>query len=268
MRFSTGSCSLSNSTSASCFGELMLNSPPASSKISFVRRASSCSILLRLRRERRAVEPHARLFDGDEHRDERLLERVVDAGQVLLLEPALQDGRELARQVGPLARVIERGFDRHVGQRHRLRAASADVLFRQRLVAGVLERQILEPVGGGASRRSGSSRSSCRCRAPAARRRGAPARSRRTSGRGRSWRSPRLRAPAAARPALADRHRRRVAERPVAGRHVVGVAGRGRKRQADDGRRSWRRGGRAARAAQTGRWPSGATPAQPDPPPC
>ena len=34
VRFSTGSCSLSNSTSASCFGELMLNSPPASSKIS------------------------------------------------------------------------------------------------------------------------------------------------------------------------------------------------------------------------------------------
>ena len=33
VRFSTGSCSLSNRISASCFGELMLNSPPATSKI-------------------------------------------------------------------------------------------------------------------------------------------------------------------------------------------------------------------------------------------
>ena len=31
VRLSTGRLSLSNSTSASCFGELMLNSPPASS---------------------------------------------------------------------------------------------------------------------------------------------------------------------------------------------------------------------------------------------
>ena len=43
VRFSTGSCSLSNKTSDSCFGELMLNSPPAISKIVADRCASSRS---------------------------------------------------------------------------------------------------------------------------------------------------------------------------------------------------------------------------------
>jgi hypothetical protein len=45
VRFSTGSCILSNRISDSCFGELILNSLPANSKIFAVRSASSCSIL-------------------------------------------------------------------------------------------------------------------------------------------------------------------------------------------------------------------------------
>ena len=56
VRFSTGSCSLSNRISASCFGELMLNSPPASSKICAVRCASSCSTCCDCAGERRAVD--------------------------------------------------------------------------------------------------------------------------------------------------------------------------------------------------------------------
>ena len=63
--FSTGSCSFSNRTSASCFGELMLNSPPASAKIC-ARSASriSRSTQRRLRGQRAHVHAHARPLDA------------------------------------------------------------------------------------------------------------------------------------------------------------------------------------------------------------
>ena len=45
-----------------------------------------------------------------------------------LVEQVPKQRRELTGEVRALAGVVDRGFDRHVGERHRLRAAAADVL--------------------------------------------------------------------------------------------------------------------------------------------
>ena len=51
---------------------------------------------------------------------------------------------EQVRDVGALAGELDRGLGREVGERHGLHTASADILFRQRLVARVLEREVFE----------------------------------------------------------------------------------------------------------------------------
>ena len=99
---------------------------------------------LGLRPERRRVDPHAGALDRHEHGDERLLELVVHPLQLVFLQKILQRRRELQREVGTLAGVVERAFDRDVGERDGLGAAPADVFFAERLVADVLDRQILE----------------------------------------------------------------------------------------------------------------------------
>ena len=145
VRFRTGSCSLSNRISASCLGELMLNSPPASSKISAVRRASSCSMRCdcaasagpSMRTPARST-PTSTGISGSSS-------VVVHLVELLLFEQVAKQRRQLAGEVGALARVVDGRLDRHVRQRHRLGAAAAHVLLGQRLVAGVLERQIFQP---------------------------------------------------------------------------------------------------------------------------
>ena len=60
------------------------------------------------------------------------------------LQLVRQRRRQLQREVGAFAGVVERAVDGDVGERHRLGAAAADVLFAERLVAEVLDGQILE----------------------------------------------------------------------------------------------------------------------------
>ena len=67
---------------------------------------------LRLRGERRAVDAHAGALDVDEHRHERQLERAVDLVEPFPLERRRERVGELQREVGALARVVERRLDR------------------------------------------------------------------------------------------------------------------------------------------------------------
>ena len=99
-----------------------------------------------MRGEDGRIDAHARALDLDEHRDERLLQLVVDALQIILLQKLDQRPGKLQREIGALAGVIERALDRDVCKRDGLRAPSADLLFAERLVADVLDRQILERV--------------------------------------------------------------------------------------------------------------------------
>ena len=48
--------------------------------------------------------------------NQRQLERAVHLGQLLLVEQAAENRRELAREIGALAREIEGGLDRDVAQ--------------------------------------------------------------------------------------------------------------------------------------------------------
>ena len=136
--------SRSNRISDSFFGELMLNSSPDELVDASGEPRQLLIDALRLRTERRRVDPHAGALDLDEHRDERLLELVVHPLQLVLLQQRLQRRRQLQREVGPLAGVVERAVDGDVGERDGLGAAPADVFFAERLVADVLDRQILE----------------------------------------------------------------------------------------------------------------------------
>ncbi len=147
VRLRTGRPIRSNSTSASCFGELMLNSPPASSWIRFIRRFSSRSTCRDWTASAAVSTRTPACSIGHEHRNQGQLEGAVHVRQLLLVEQCAENRRELPRQVGALAREIEGGLHRDVAKRQRLDALAADVFFRQRLVGRVLERQLFERVG-------------------------------------------------------------------------------------------------------------------------
>ena len=83
---------------------------------------------------------------GNQHGNQRTLERLVHAAQLLLRQQTPEDGSELPREIGALSGVIEGCFGRYVGERDRLRAAATYVFFDECLVARVLEGKILEPV--------------------------------------------------------------------------------------------------------------------------
>src|SRR5205823_12642468 len=100
------------------------------------------------RRERRSVDSHAGALDVDEHGNQRPLEVFVDAGELFLDEQIAKDRRELPYEIRALGCVIEDRLDGNVRQRHGLRAAAADVLLLQRLVADMLEREVLEQMLG------------------------------------------------------------------------------------------------------------------------
>jgi hypothetical protein len=70
----------------------------------------------------RSVEKDPSLLDSGEDGDEGLLERLVDLEQQLPFEELPENGRELTCEVGALAGILDRGFNRHVDERHRLDA--------------------------------------------------------------------------------------------------------------------------------------------------
>ncbi len=190
LRFSAGSCSLSKRISDSFFGELMLNSSPASSKICALRVASSCSTWLDCSGSARPSTRTPARSMATSTGNQRQLQIEVERLEIFTAQKVAQRSRQLQREVGALARVVERLFGGNLRERNRpsrrgrtrpLRAAPCSRCARAR-----------DPRAGAtnASRRAGSSRASCRSRGPAARCRGVRGRSRRTSGRGRPSRSP------------------------------------------------------------------------------
>ena len=82
-RFNIGSCSLSNRISASCFGELMLNSLAGDLENLRAARRQLADRRAATARRARAVDADAGALDRDQHRHERQFERLVDLGQVL-----------------------------------------------------------------------------------------------------------------------------------------------------------------------------------------
>ena len=129
VRFSTGSCSFSNRISASCFGEPMLNSPPASAKICRLRSLSSRSSSDRLRRERLDVDADAGAFELGQDRHQRQFEIAIDRLQFVAIERRLDARRQLQRNVAALAGINQHAVDRHLRERQRLDALAADVFF-------------------------------------------------------------------------------------------------------------------------------------------
>ncbi len=103
------------------------------------------------------------LLDGDQDGNERQFERAIDAGQLFLLELLLQQRRQLPDEIGALARIVDGRLDRHLGERQRLHALAADVFLRDRLVGGVFERQILEPMRRSCGVQQVTRQASCRC---------------------------------------------------------------------------------------------------------
>ena len=147
VRFRTGSCSLSNRMSASCFGELILNSTPGQlvdspAEASCSSRSIRCDCAASAGPSTRM--PARSMPDEDGH--ERHLEIRVDPRQAFPLDGGLQRVGQLQREVRPLARVGEGGGERQRPERGRLGASPADVLFADRLVAEVLERRVFQPV--------------------------------------------------------------------------------------------------------------------------
>ena len=71
----------------------------------------------------------------------------VDACEPLLLQHRREAVSQLQRQVDALAGVVEHRVRRQFLETHRLRAAPADLLLGERLVAKVLERVFLDDVG-------------------------------------------------------------------------------------------------------------------------
>ena len=99
-----------------------------------------------LRGQRGAVDTDAGALDVHQHRHERPFHVFVEPLQFLLLQQLSQRAGHLQRQVGALAGVIENPCQRGLRKRNGLGAAAANVLLTQRLVPGMLEREILELV--------------------------------------------------------------------------------------------------------------------------
>ncbi len=87
-------------------------------------------------------------LDGDQRRNQRTLERLPDAGELLGLEALGQGRRQLQRKVRALAREVLQRVCRHVRQRRRFGALARHVLFGERLVAQMFQRGVFERVRG------------------------------------------------------------------------------------------------------------------------
>ena len=103
---------------------------------------------LRLRGQRHGVDLHASPFDVDQYRHERPFERRVDAVQRRLLQRRREYVGQLQGQVGPLASEVQRRIGRQINERGGLRAAAAQLVLGQRLVAQMFEGRSLERMTG------------------------------------------------------------------------------------------------------------------------
>ena len=74
---------------------------------------------LRLRDKGGPVQTDAGALDSNEDWDERQLDRGVDLLELFLLQEVAEQRRQLSGDIRPLARVVDRSFDRHVRQRQR-----------------------------------------------------------------------------------------------------------------------------------------------------
>ena len=124
----------------------MLNSPPAHLEDLSAAPGELLLDALRLRRQCRQVDANAGALDVGQDRNQRQLERDVHIVQLFLFQAVLEKRSELSGDVGALARVIDGRLNRHVGQRQGFGAAAAHLFLRERLVARMLERQIFQPV--------------------------------------------------------------------------------------------------------------------------
>src|SRR4030095_13179165 len=93
---------------------------------------------------RRDGDPDPGALDVDEDRHERMFQRVVQLVERLLAQEIGERAGQLEGEVRPLAGEVERRVDWQRRERQRLHAAAADVFLTERLVARVLERELLE----------------------------------------------------------------------------------------------------------------------------
>ena len=111
---------LSNRISASCCGELMLNSEPASSQMVFSSARISRSIVLDMAASAFAVDAHAVALHRGEHGRERQVDRFVEFREALRFDFLAQQRREALQMIGVFAgRAGERDVflaQHHVGQ--------------------------------------------------------------------------------------------------------------------------------------------------------
>ena len=168
VRFSTGSCSLSNRISDELFRRVDVEL--AAGHLEDRRRPLRQLLIdfLRLRRQRRRVDADAGALDRHQHRHQRQLQRRVDVAQLFLREQIAQRRRQLADQIGALAR--RRRPPRRPARR---RARSPWPRGRRRpppTAPCSWCARARDPRSGApsASRRAGSSPASCRRRARAA----------------------------------------------------------------------------------------------------
>ena len=111
--------SFTKRTSASCFGELMLNSPPACRKICRAQLVEVCLHAAREGAEHRGVHLHAGLLDRGQHGNQRRFQIAVDVGEALLLQVVLERRGDGERQFGALAGERGQRLGGHGTQRRR-----------------------------------------------------------------------------------------------------------------------------------------------------
>ena len=130
----------------SCFGELMLNASPASSKIFALRDASSASMRVdwlasagrSIRTPCRSISASTGTSGSSRSRNSGSRPSSRRRGAQLL--------GELPRQIRALAGEAQQRRGRQVRQRDGFLARAADVFLRERLVAQMLERDFLDGV--------------------------------------------------------------------------------------------------------------------------
>ena len=163
-------------SSPSCFGELTLNC--LAGELPDARGVLRQRLLdvLRLRRQRRAVDADAGALDVGEHRDQRHLELAIDLLELVGHEQRRQPVGQLPREVGALAGERQQRLRRDSRERRAPWRRGRTRLLRSAPCSQDARATIPRADGPGASRRAGSWRASSRTRARAARCRDARAR--------------------------------------------------------------------------------------------
>ena len=117
-----GRASLLNSTSPSCFGELMLNSRPQRWECHALAAASRCNFT-DIRSSAAGINLHSRVFHARQHGHERPVDLLVDRRQPLVVDFLAKRGRQPARYIRRLGQVAAQlqieSPQRHLRQRMR-----------------------------------------------------------------------------------------------------------------------------------------------------